>query len=707
LRSSGIRWIESHAGLSAPICGVAMNRIPTIERLIEHGLDQAEAQSVWPRLKHVFRNRSETSVWQTISQTILTPRHPFRLHQFLFGKVYEHWDFRNGPPPAWIPDPKSIPATNLGRYMSRRGIKDYPALHAWSVQHRAAFWATLVQQFHLRFAQPAQQSLDLTPGVLAPRWFPGARLNIAESCFAAPPDDLALVCQCEGESSQSMTFGQLRSLANRVANGVVRAGIQPGDAIAIDMPMNAFAVAIYLGILLAGGVVVSIADSLAPQEIAVRLRLAEAKAVFTQDLLRRCGKELALYQKVQAAEAPRTIVLPASGSLSTPLRTGDLAWDELLSSDEQFTALPRDPEDPVNILFSSGTTGEPKAIPWTQITPLKCVADGWLHQDIRPGERIAWPTNLGWMMGPWLIFAGLVNRAALALYEGAPTNREFGQFIAERKVSMLGVIPSLVKTWRANRTMEGLDWSCIRRFSSTGECSNPDDMLYLMHLASYKPIIEYCGGTEIGGGYISSTMVQPNAPSVFTTPCLGLDFIILDEAGRPANLGEAFLIPPSIGMSTRLLKRDHDAVYYADTPKGPHGVILRRHGDYLERLPGGFYRVLGRADDTMNLGGIKVSSAEIERVLNPLPGVLETAAVAVPPPGGGPSLLWIFAVPQEPGTEHDVLLAAMRQAIREHLNPLFKIEQLVLLDSLPRTASNKVMRRMLREQAIRQIQSRH
>jgi acetyl-CoA synthetase len=160
-------------------------------------------------------------------------------------------------------------------------------------------------------------------------------------------------------------------------------------------------------------------------------------------------------------------------------------------------------------------------------------------------------------------------------------------------------------------------------------------------------------------------------------------------------------------MSTRLLKRDHDAVYYADTPKGPRGILLRRHGDYLERLPGGYYRVLGRADDTMNLGGIKVSSAEIERVLNRLPGVLETAAVAVPPPGGGPSLLWIFAVPQNPWTDHDVLLAAMRQAIREHLNPLFKIEHLVLLDSLPRTASNKVMRRMLREQAIRQSQSPH
>src|SRR5262249_41987502 len=164
----------------------------------------------------------------------------------------------------------------------------------------------------------------------------------------------------------------------------------------------------------------------------------------------------------------------------------------------------------------------------------------------------------------------------MAIYEGAPTGRDFGQFVTDSRVSLLGVIPSLVKTWRATRCIEGLDWSALRAFSSTGECSNPDDMLYLMQLAGGKPIIEYCGGTEIGGGYIASTMLQPNAPSTFTTPCLGLDFVILDESGQQADLGEVFLLPPSIGLSTRLLKRDHDAVYYEGTPLGPQGETLRQ-----------------------------------------------------------------------------------------------------------------------------------
>ena len=668
----------------------------TLNDLLAQGVAPEEAESLLPRLEAAACAGSPDAIWREISQTILTPLHPFALHQFLFAKVYEHWNLRQGPPPAWLPTPESIGESNIARFMRERRLATYRELHDWSVQNRAGFWESLVREVGIRFAQPFTRVCDPSSSVQSPRWFVGGKLNIVDSCFLAPVDQPAILHEREGGAIRTMTVGELRTLTNRVSNGLIRAGFHPGDAVAIDMPMNAASVAIYLGLVQAGLVAVSIADSLAPEEVAVRLKLSDAKAIFTQDVLRRGGKELLLYQKVLAAQPPRAIVVPAGSALKAPLSGGDLSWESFLAADASFTPLPRDPDDATNILFSSGTTGEPKAIPWTQTTPIKCIADGWFHQDIRPGERIAWPTNLGWMMGPWLIYASLVNRAAMAIYEGAPSGREFGQFISDAKVSMLGVIPSLVKTWRTTRSMEGLDWSAIRRFSSTGECSNSDDMFYLMHLAGYKPVIEYCGGTELGGGYVSATMVEPNVPSTFTTPCLGVDFLILDEAGKPADQGEVFLIPTSIGMSTRLLKRNHDDVYYVGVPSGPQGVVLRRHGDYLEKLPNGMFRVLGRADDTMNLGGIKVSSAEIERVLNGLPGVVETAAVAVPPPGGGPSLLWIFAV--APTLDHDVLLTEMRRAIRDHLNPLFKIEKLVLVDALPRTASNKVMRRMLRDQ---------
>ena len=316
---------------------------------------------------------------------------------------------------------------------------------------------------------------------------------------------------------------------------------------------------------------------------------------------------------------------------------------------------------------------------------------------MQPADVLVWPTNLGWMMGPWLIFASLMNRAAMGLYYGAPTGRGFGQFVQEAKPTMLGVVPSLVKTWRNTGCMQGLDWSAIKLISSTGECSSPDDMRWLMKQAGGKPLIEYCGGTEIGGAYIAGTLARPCVPGTFNTPALGLDISILDEQGRPADSGELFITPPSIGLSTSLVNQDHHEVYFAGTPRGAGGETLRRHGDQMEKLPGGYWRGQGRADDTMNLGGIKISSAEIERVLQAVPNVIETAAIAVSP-GGGPSQLVIYAVCS--GSQRltkEQLATAMQSAIKRDLNPLFKIHDLVLIDALPRTASNKVMRRALRD----------
>ena len=262
---------------------------------------------------------------------------------------------------------------------------------------------------------------------------------------------------------------------------------------------------------------------------------------------------------------------------------------------------------------------------------------------------------------------------------------------------MLGVVPSLVRRWRQTECMKGLDWSGIRAFSNTGECSNGPDMHYLMHLAGYRPIIEYCGGTEIGGGYITGTVVQPSAPGTFSTMGLGFDLVILDERGAPADTGELFLIPPSLGLSTQLLNADHDRVYFDGAPPGSDGQILRRHGDQFQRLPGGYYRGLGRVDDTMNLGGIKVGAAEIERVLSRVDGVRETAAIAVRPSDGGPVQLVIFAVTDEAiQVAPECLQSQMQLAIKRDLNPLFRVHDVRVIDALPRTASNKVMRRRLR-----------
>lgn len=599
---------------------------------------------------------------------------------------------------AWTPTPEYIRTTNIAWLMQNVGVNDYDALHRWSVEHREDFWRIAIERLSIRFQMPAEKTADFSAGVEHPRWLPGAKMNIVDSCFQAPPDSVAIHYQPEGGTLQSMSVAEMKSLVDRVAANLRRAGFKPGDAIAIFMPMTVEAVASYLGIVKAGCVVVGVADSFRPKEIVARLRIAEAKAVITQDVTLRGGKSLPLFASLVEADAPPAIVIPAGETLQAKLRPGDFSWQEFLQDVALIAAEPRDPEDPSNILFSSGTTGEPKAIPWNQTTPIKCGVDSHFHQNIQPGDVLVWPTNLGWMMGPWVIYSSLLNRASMGLYYGAPYGKEFGRFVQDCKATILGVIPSIVKTWRTMSCLDGADWTGVKLLSSTGECSNVDDMRWLMGLTGGKPLVEYCGGTEIGGAYITATVTKPIVPSTFNTPVLGLDLVILDDDGKPADEGELFLVPPSIGLSTTLLNKDHHEIYFTSTPKGPHGETLRRHGDQMQILPGGYWRGLGRADDTMNLGGIKVSSAEIERTLQSVPEIVETAAIAVACEQGGPSQLVIYAVCRSENASKDELLPALQAAIKRDLNPLFKIYDLVIVPALPRTASNKVMRRELRQQ---------
>ena len=592
--------------------------------------------------------------------------------------------------PRWHPSPEVIASANLTAAIAERGLAGYDEFYEWSRTDRPGFWGYTAERLGIRMTQSPSAILGDQGTSEYPDWFSGARLNIAESCFRAPAEAIA-VRQQQDDLFRNITYGELRRLANRAANGFGKLGIGAGDRVAIAMPMNLHAVVAYLGIVFTGAVVVSIADSFAHQEIATRLRIGEARLVVTQDVIHRGRKILPMYDKLISAGVDHAIVVDTGARIE--LREGDIEWSEFLAASPEFVPVPRAPGDHMNILFSSGTTGDPKAIPWTHLAPLKAASDGHYHQDIHPSDVVAWPTNLGWMMGPWLIYATFINGAAMALSTEIPTGAGFTRFVEQAGVTVLGVVPSLVAAWRASGVAEARNWSKIRLFSSTGETANPDDMGYLMDLADNKPVIDYIGGTEIAGGYMSCTVLHPYVPATFTTPTVGGGFHILDEQGKPTSSGELFIEPPCVGLSVELLNRDHHDAYYAGTPDV--GVVVRRHGDRVEQLPGDRYRVQGRVDDAMNLGGIKVGSAEIERAVTGIPGLVEAAAIAVEPPGGGPSRLVIYVV-VEGAPDVSELQAAMQSRIRRDLNPLFKISDTVVVDELPRTPSAKVKRRALR-----------
>ena len=606
-------------------------------------------------------------------------------------------DTESGDQTIWFPTERVKTNANAWHWMQDLGLGDFTDFHQWSVDNRELFWKQTINRIGIRFEQPAGTILSNYEHPEDATWLTGSRLNIVDSCFQAAPNEIAIKVQRPDQPMREITVAGLEAFTNRIANSFVDAGFSPGDAIGVVLPMTDVSVALYLGIVRAGLVVVSIADSFAAPQIKNRLDIANAKAVVTYDQMTRAGKSIPLYPRVcEAVDLPVVMLHENPDDPVFELRTQDQDWSTFLSSNEEFSSYIADSQEPINILFSSGTTGDPKAIPWTHQTPIKCAADGFIHQDIHVGQVVAWPTNLGWMMGPWLIFATLINRACIALYEDVPMGEGFGRFVQDAKVNMLGVVPTIVKHWRTTQCMESFDWSRIHVFSSTGESSHPDDMFYLSALAQMKPIIEYCGGTEIGGGYITSTVVQPNMASAFSTAAAGLDVCIVDEQLRPSDSGELYLVGPSIGLSNRLLNRDHHKTYYAETPT-IDGIPLRKHGDQFQRLASGYFVAGGRIDDTMNLGGIKVSSSELERVLNRIDGIKETAAIAIAK-GGGPENLVVFVVwESNPPGDLNHFVSVMNARLKSELNPLFRVSEIRSINALPRTASNKVMRRKLRE----------
>ncbi|THG08659.1 hypothetical protein TEA_015529 [Camellia sinensis var. sinensis] len=631
------------------------------------GLPSEVAERFYQNLSEVIRNygSATSETWQRVSKHLLDPDLPFSLHQMMYYGCYK--DF--GPdPPAWIPDPVS-------------------------------------------FSVPPQCILRENQSHPGGQWLPGAHLNPAKNCLSLNGkktlDDIMVIWRDEGDDKMpvnKMTLKELRTEVWLVAHALETLGLDKGSAIAIDMPMDVNSVVIYLAIVLAGYAVVSIADSFAPTEIATRLKISKAKAIFTQ--VRFCSR-------VIDAQSPIAIVIPSRGSsfginLRDALMLGAVIvhFHAKTCREVEFVAVEQPVEAFTNILFSSGTTGEPKAIPWTLATPFKAAADGWCHLDIRKGDIVAWPTNLGWMMGPWLVYASLLNGASMALYNGSPLGSGFAKFVQDAKVTMLGVIPSIVRAWKTTNCTASYDWSAIRCFGSTGEASNVDEYLWLMGRAGYKPIIEYCGGTEIGGGFVTGSLLQPQSLAAFSTPAMGCSLFIIGSDGiiNPPivpGIGELALGPLMFGASNTLLNADHYNVYFKGMPVW-NGKILRRHGDVFDLTSRGYYHAHGRADDTMNLGGIKVSSVEIERICNAVDNnILEAAAVGVPPQGGGPERLVIAVVfkdSSESATDLNKLRTAFNSALQNKLNPFFKVSHIVPITSLPRTATNKVMRRVLRQQ---------
>eukprot|EP00878_Enallax_costatus_P004979 GHUV01005236.1.p1 GENE.GHUV01005236.1~~GHUV01005236.1.p1 ORF type:complete len:456 (+),score=84.21 GHUV01005236.1:211-1578(+) len=322
--------------------------------------------------------------WSRLCQERLRPDQPFELHRQLYAAIYDSWQTQlYGPAPVWIPQQQDINSTNIARFMStleasspewrnqRTGdpTQDWPLLQQLSCEQPELFWSAMLQELGIKFQTPPTRMLqDNTENPDKVRWLPGAQLNIAACALDCPkvrdPAASAVTWAAEGSPQQlhHVSWAELRQRCYHVAQ-CIAAKYQPGDALAIAMPLTVEAVVIYLGIVLAGCVVVSIADSFAGEEVETRLRIAGAKAIFTQDVIIRGGKTLPLYSRIIKQSSPTAIVIPAQpngSSSSVKLRPIDMWWQQFLQTTTQGhqRAVPHivDAGAMSNILFSSGTT---------------------------------------------------------------------------------------------------------------------------------------------------------------------------------------------------------------------------------------------------------------------------------------------------------------------------------------------------------------
>ena len=283
-----------------------------------------------------FTSDPQYEAWQRmVGRVRAEPGTPFDDQWQLFAELSAQRPAELGPMPAWWPSPERIARSNLAALMAELDIDDYHQLHRWSVEHRDRFWAMTLDRLGIRFESPPDAPIDPAGGPEQPRWLPGGGLNIVDSCFQPSDCMIAVAVVREGSSTvHTVTYGELETLVNRVANGLHDHGFRPGEGIALYMPMTLECVAAYLGAIRAGCYVVSIADSFSAEEVARRLRIGAASGVITVDHFDRGGTKIALYDKVVEAGSPRAVVIRSDADVE--LRAGD-PGEEVVGSALQLT----------------------------------------------------------------------------------------------------------------------------------------------------------------------------------------------------------------------------------------------------------------------------------------------------------------------------------------------------------------------------------
>ncbi|HZB86873.1 MAG TPA: AMP-binding protein [Gaiellaceae bacterium] len=602
----------------------------------------------------------------------------------------------------WEPDEATLERANVVRLMRRHGIEDYWELVRRSQEEPEWFWPAAIEDMGLEFAQPWEQVFDDSRGPEWTTWFVGGKLNVARNCVhrwaERKPDAVAAVLSGEDGSRRELTWGQMSRDVTRLAEGLVRLGVEPGDRVAIYMPMCPDVAVASHACAHVGAVQVPVFSGFAAPAVLQRLRDSEAKVVLTADWSLRRGKQLDMRATVE--EAVREA--PSVEHVVTWSR--EEGWGAIVAeSPGELAPFELDSEHPYLLTYTSGTTGKPKGVVHVQGGFLVSIAREVAYQaDAHPEDVIHFATDMGWIMGPWKVVGGGALGCTLVFAEGAPDwpPDRLWTLVERERVSVLGLSPTLVRALIPHGKPR-TDLSSLRTIVTTGEPWNPDPYRWLFeHVGGGRcPIINCSGGTEVGACFLSPTPAIPIKACSLGGPALGMAMDVIDAEGRSlvgtGDVGELVCRKPFPGM-TRGFWRDPER--YLDAYwRRISGVWV--HGDWASADADGYWFLHGRSDDTLNIAGKRIGPAEIESAVVAHPAVSEAAAVGVPHEVKG-EVAWVFCV-LAPGQEGGEELAAEAAGlVAKELGKAFRPDRVVFVPALPKTRSAKIVRRAIRARVL-------
>ncbi|MFJ4921841.1 acetoacetate--CoA ligase [Streptomyces sp. NPDC088725] len=607
----------------------------------------------------------------------------------------------------WQPGPERIAAASVTRFQAWAAERydapaegGYAALHRWSVDHLDTFWAAIADWFGVRFSTPYERVLGARamPGA---EWFPGATLNYAEHALRSAEDparahEPALLHVDETAETTPVSWTELRRQVGSLAEQLRALGVRPGDRVSGYLPNIPQAVTALLATAAVGAVWTSCAPDFGARSVLDRFQQVEPVVLFTVDGYRYGGKEHDRTETVAELrrELPTLRAVVHIPLLGTPAPEGALDWSALTAADTEpvFEQVPF--AHPLWVLYSSGTTGLPKAIVQSQGgILLEHFKQLGLHCDLTPEDRFFWYTSTGWMMWNFLV-SGLLTGATVVLYDGSPgypaVDAQWG--IVERTgTTFFGTSAAYVMACRKADAHPARDHdiSRVQCVATTGSPLPPDGFSWLHdEVADDLWIASVSGGTDVCSCFAGAVPTLPVHLGELQAACLGTSLQAWNAQGEPVvgEVGELVVTAPMPSMPIRFWN-DPDGSRYRDSYFEMFPGVWR-HGDWITLTDRGSVVIHGRSDSTLNRQGVRMGSADIYEAVERLPEIRESLVIGLEEPDGG---YWmpLFVHLAEGAALDDTLRARVTQTIRQQLSPRHVPDEIIAVPAIPHTLTGK------------------